>query len=123
MENNCDFLISEKIKKINIKEDFPACDIAIFNLSKEIFYAKSMGIEVLKVIHGYGSHGRGGEIKKAVKEYLTLCQRKKEIKFFIRGEEWSDFNEKVRFLQENYPSLIIDEDIKNINSGITVIYL
>lgn len=114
---------NSKIKTVNIKKDNPSADIAVYYLSKEIYDAKHTGVEILKVIHGYGSHGVGGEIKKAVAKYLLDAQRKKEIKFFVKGEEWSSCNEKVLFLQEKYPSLLIDEDVKNINSGITIIYL
>ena len=112
-----------KIKTVNIKEDFPPCDVAVFNLYKAIFENERMGFEVLKIVHGYGSHGKGGEIKKAVKDYLTEAQRKKEIQFFVCGENWSSKNEKVKYLESKYPELILDEDIKNINSGITVILL
>ena len=60
-----------KIKTVNIKEDFPPCDVAVFNLYKAIFENERMGFEVLKIVHGYGSHGKGGEIKKAVKDNLS----------------------------------------------------
>ncbi|MBQ7307612.1 MAG: hypothetical protein IJW82_03695, partial [Clostridia bacterium] len=78
MNNFLDTILinTEKIKTINIKQDSPPADIAVFNLSKEIIYAKKTGIEVLKVIHGYGSHGKGGEIKKMVKKYLISAQKR-----------------------------------------------
>lgn len=97
--------------------------IAVYYLEKEIYASQQMGIEVLKVIHGYGSHGRGGEIKKEVKKYLKDAEKAKKIRFFVSGDSWSNLNENVKLLEENYPSLIIDEDIKNINSGITVVYI
>ncbi|MBQ7308019.1 MAG: Smr/MutS family protein, partial [Clostridia bacterium] len=106
---------TEKIKTINIKTDSPPADIAVFDLSKEIGYAKKSGIEVLKVIHGYGSHGKGGEIKKKVKKYLFLAQKRKEIEFFVCGDEWGELNENVKILKENYPEFILDHDIRGIN--------
>lgn len=112
-----------KIKTINIKEDFPPCDVAVFKLYEAIFLNTKMGFEVLKIVHGHGSHGKGGEIKRAVKDYLIEAERKKEIQFFVMGENWSTKNEKVKYLENKYPELILDEDIKNINSGITVILL
>lgn len=112
-----------KIKKINIKKDFPPSDVAVYDLSVAIKDCKQLGVEVLKVIHGYGSHGIGGDIKRAVIRYLYKCKRKKEIEFFVQGEEWSSFDERVKYLEHRFPEFIIDGDLKNLNSGITVIYI
>ena len=48
----------------------PLADVAVAMLDAEIRYYIKTRERVLKVIHGYGSHGMGGEIKKLVHLYL-----------------------------------------------------
>lgn len=112
-----------KVKKCNIKKDSPYADVAVYDLMQEIYVAEHTGYEILKVITGYGSHGRGGEIKKLVDLYLLEAKKKKEIKDYFWGEKWTTTNSKINEIIENIPELMIDEDIKNINSGIVIIVL
>ena len=123
MNKNTDICINNKIKTINIKYDFPPSDVAVFDLWKEIVMSKKEGYKVIKVIHGYGSHGKGGEIKRAIHEFLLNEKKNKLIVEYVKGEEWSSNNETVKKIQEFFPELVIDEDLKNINSGISVVVL
>ena len=45
------------VKLVNIKEDMPNVDYAIFLCDKAIEEAKQLGYRVIIVIHGYGSNG------------------------------------------------------------------
>ena len=65
-----------------------------------IKYSRAVGNRAIVVIHGYGSHGRGGLIKEAVKEYLPLLKKKHIITDFVLGENWGDTNEsKIKMCQ------------------------
>ena len=47
---------------INVKADLPALEEARRLVIEEIKRAKRDGVRVLKIIHGYGSTGKGGTL-------------------------------------------------------------
>ncbi len=55
------------IREINLEWDYPTADEALRRLKGELQAAKAMRAPVLKVIHGYGSSGKGGRIR-------TVCR-------------------------------------------------
>lgn len=111
------------MKTINIKKDHPTSDYAIFKLEKEIEYCKAEGHRVLLVIHGYGSHGVGGEIKQRTKELLESLKKSKKIVDYICGQDWSETNPLVKKIYELAPELLISSQVRSINSGVTVVYI
>lgn len=112
-----------KIETINIKEGFPPSDVAVANLEIEIEALTSSQTKVLKVVHGYGSHGIGGEIKKLTHLRLAELKKQKKILDFIPGERFGEEQKNSSFILNNFPELILDNDLKNYNSGITIIFL
>jgi hypothetical protein len=106
---------------VNIKEHMPPADYAVYLLDSAIEDTKKMGEKSLIVIHGYGSHGTGGEIKKAVVEYLTTAKKKKQIKTFVKGDEWGEFNPDRQLICDVCPELIVSDQLNSFNSGVTVI--
>ena len=112
-----------KCKVINLEAGMPRVDIGIRKLYLEITTAKHQRIKILKVIHGYGSSGVGGSLKKGVSDYLS--QKKKEgfVKDYITGENWNIFNESTRNVLSDYKDLKKDRDLGNRNPGITMIFL
>ena len=48
--------------------------------------AKANRVKVLKLIHGYGSSGRGGAIRADVLAQLARKKRAGQIQEFVRGE-------------------------------------
>jgi len=108
---------------VNIKENNPSADVAVFNLSVAINDAKLMGEKAIIVVHGYGSHGQGGLIKKMAVEYLSTAVKNREIAFFVPGENWGEFNELKIKACEICPDLIINSQLAGLNSGVTVIVL
>ena len=115
--------VKMKIITLNIKDGFPPSDVAVANLEIEIDALSGTETKVIKVVHGYGSHGVGGEIKKLA--YSRLLQLKKQNKIFdfIPGEKFGETEKHSDFIINNFPELIIDTDLKNYNSGITLVFL
>ena len=109
--------------EINIKKDMPPSDVAVAMLDAEIKYYVNTQEKVLKVIHGYGSHGMGGEIKKLVHLYLKDLKAKNVIKGFIKGECFGETNELFAYACSVCPELILDSDVQNYNSGLTIVLL
>lgn len=111
------------VRVVNIKEDMPPKDYAVFLLDTAIEDSKKMGYKALIVIHGYGSHGKGGDIKKEVLNYLTQAKKNHKITTFVKGDEWGELNEDRKLMCEICPQLIVNEHLYSINSGVTAILL
>ncbi len=108
-------------KLVNIKKGFPDSDYAVFLLEKEIEYSKMEGVKVLVFIHGYGSKGYGGEIKKKVAIRLKELKHKKKIVTFVSGDSWTETNPDVKEIYKVAPELSISNQVSGINSGVTVV--
>ena len=111
------------IKTLNIKEDMPPADVAVCQLELEIEAYKNSDIGALKVIHGYGSHGKGGEIKKLLGKKLEEWKKQGKILDYIKGEQFSSLAINKHNIAVKYPQLLLDSDLKNYNNGITVLLL
>lgn len=111
------------IRTINIKQDNPNSDYALFLLDQEIRYSRAVGNRVIVVIHGYGSHGTGGVIKERLREYLPMLKKKNIIKDYVHGENWGDTNETKKLICSICPETILHDNLSGINSGVSVILL
>ena len=108
---------------VNIKEDNPNVDYAMYLLDEEIKYSKGVGNRVILVIHGHGSHGQGGLIRQEIRKYLPILKKKKVIADFVFGDNWGDLNESKKRICEIAPELIINSNVRNINSGVSVVLI
>ncbi len=109
-------------KTINIKEDHPTVELALANLEIEMEVARFEGCKVLKVIHGYGSHGVGGEIKRSLGLWLKRAKHQGVISDYIKGEEFF-VKESIEKIKKVCPDLLGDVELFYINSGVTIIIL
>ena len=111
------------IRRINIKDDHPPVDIAIARAVNEIECSRLNKETFLKIIHGYGSGGVGGEIKKQLEIELNNLRKDKKIFDFIKGENFSKTHPLYERLVDTAPELILDSDLAGLNSGITLIII
>jgi hypothetical protein len=77
----------------------------------------------LKLIHGYGSSGAGGEIRIAAQRRLTEMAARGEIRACIFGEDWSKSDERSWALLKVNSELKRDNDLGKRNLGITIAVL
>lgn len=101
----------------------PTLDEARRLVIEEIRRAKREGVKVLKVIHGYGSSGKGGVLCTGLRKSFGLRKKEGVIKDFVAGESFSIFNPTVLALLEAVPALRGDPDLSATNEGITLIRL
>lgn len=113
----------EPIRQVNLEDDMPTVAQALSRLQLELRLAGRQGVCVLKIIHGFGSTGRGGKIRIAVRKELEALQARGQIAFFIPGERLTIFEEDTRRLLRLCPAFRKDHDIDRHNNGITVIVL
>ena len=112
-----------EVVTLNIKSEFPPVDVAVANLLIEIERLAKTDVGAIKVIHGYGSHGVGGAIKKEVHNTLKLLKHNKKIIDYIPGEMFGAFAKENEYITKNFPQLVLDADLQNYNSGITIVFL
>jgi hypothetical protein len=92
-------------------------------LDRELARARQAGCKVLKLIHGYGSSGAGGEIRIAAQRRLTEMAARGEIRACIFGEDWSQSDERSWALLKVNSELKRDNDLGKRNLGITIVVL
>jgi hypothetical protein len=111
------------IRTFNVEAGLPTLDEARRLVIEEIKRAKREGVKVLKVIHGYGSSGKGGTLCFGLRKSFALRKKEGVIKDFIAGESFSIFNQTVLALLESVRELRGDPDLNATNEGITVLWL
>lgn len=112
-----------EIYTLNLEKGMPSVDTARMNLDQGIRTAKARGVKIVKLIHGYGSSGKGGLIKRDVRTVLQEYKRTGRIKEFVGGEDFSPFNAQTRKIIDACPQAAKDRDCALANHGITVVLL
>ena len=110
-------------KILNLKDNSPTVEQAIATFEINLSAYKLEGVKVLKVIHGYGSHGVGGAICYSLRKKLLELKKKKQIKDYLLGQQWDMSNSKCIDLLTNLKDCYQDEDLGHSNPGITIIIL
>lgn len=112
-----------RVLYIDVKSDMQTCAMAVAQLENEIDACKLGEFKVLKVIHGYGSHGVGGAIKKEIHSRLKTLKRQGIIQDFIPCETWTPNNAKRKMAVEVCDELLADSDLYMLNSGVTIVLI
>ena len=111
------------VKTINIKEGNPPADIAADRLETKINNARAGGTAIIIVIHGYGSSGAGGSIRKAVRARLRRMQSERKVQNVIPGEIFGDANSDAIRLGSDHQVLLAKHLFGAGNEGVTVVKL
>jgi len=101
----------------------PRLDEARRLVIDEIKKAKRDRVRVLKIIHGYGSSGKGGALCIGLQKSFRLRKKEGVIKDFVPGEDFSIFNATVLKILEAAPELRGDSDLNATNEGVTILWL
>ena len=89
----------------------PTVSEALQQLDRELGRARQAGCGVVKLVHGYGSSGAGGEIRIAAQRRLMEMKGRGEIRACIFGEDWAKSNEQAWALINARPELKEDHDL------------
>ena len=111
----------KELRCVNIKEDLPTVETALKRLDIALREARTAGYKGLKVIHGYGSSGRGGSIKTEVHRHLHRLYNQEQIQTWIPGEEFSGAYDESYEVLKVFPFLKKDCDFRKANRGLTII--
>ncbi len=72
----------------------------------------------VKIITGWGSHGKGGAIKRAIPVAMGRLSARGLAKEWIAGERWEIFNPVYLGWFQTCPELGRDRDLNHYNPGI-----
>ena len=110
-------------RTVNLEAGMPLVEPALQQLQSAVHEARILDIQVLTIIHGYGSSGRGGVIRKECRKVLEYMKSRGELSDVITGEEFCRRNGPVRNLLKRYPELENNSNLNRGNKGITIVIL
>ena len=116
-------MIGGVLREVNIKTGNATVDDAIRRVTYNIKNAGPMGVSAIKLIHGYGSTGKGGAIRIETRKYLERLKKQNQIKDYIIGEQFSIFDDATRKAFLVCDELRRDSDIERYNNGVTIVIL
>jgi hypothetical protein len=99
----------------------PSVHDALQRLERELAAARREGIALLKIVHGYGSSGAGGDIRMAVQRRLCELADGGQIRGCIFGENWAKSDELTWKILRERNGLKTDCDLGRGNRGITIV--
>lgn len=108
---------------INLESDKPSAEAALKKMKLELMTLRRIGVTRVKIIHGYGSTGKGGSIRNAVRAELLEQAREKKIKAFCPGEMFGPFERQGRTILELDAAFRNDSDWARCNDGVTLVAL
>ncbi len=110
-------------KTVNLEQGLPTVKQALKRLSQELQTARLEDITLLTLIHGYGSSGKGGAIRKECRKTLEFLKNRGEIKAIFFGEDFRQRLGPVKQLLHRFPELSRHPHLNRNNKGITVVLL
>ena len=109
------------IWEVNLELGRPSADEALRRLEHELAAKRHLRAKAMKIIHGYGSSGKGGRIRTASRKYLRAAQEQGRIYAVLPGERLTIFDEEARRLMARCPALRDDCDRERYNCGGTFV--
>ena len=109
------------IWEVNLELGRPSADEALRRLEHELAAKRHLRAKAMKIIHGYGSSGKGGRIRTASRKYLCAAQEPGRIYAVLPGERLTIFDEEARRLMARCPALRDDCDRERYNCGVTFV--
>lgn len=111
----------QQLRVVNLERGMPLVRDALQRLALELEFASRSGCKVLVLIHGYGSSGKGGAIKEAVRSQLQSSLEQKNLRQVVPGEECGKRFGHARQLMKRFPFL--EEFVQRPNPGITLVII
>jgi hypothetical protein len=108
---------------VNLEEGRPTVNVALLRLDHALSAARTDGVPLLKLIHGYGSSGVGGRLREEIWKALDRLKRDGVISGFIPGEDFRLSNEAAWALVKRDKAIKEDRDFGRGNRGITMVIL
>ena len=108
---------------VNIERGRPLVETALRKMISELARARSDRVRVVTLIHGYGSSGKGGKIRKECRKVLDHLSRQKKINSAVAGEEFRKRTGPGKALLQRFPHLERDCASDFSNPGVTIVVI
>ena len=112
-----------KVETYDLEKGMPPTHQALDELEIAIKKHINSNVNLIRVIHGWGSSGKGGKIREAVIKRLRSKKRNGTIKYYLNGEMFSKYMDDTQNLLMLYPKLRSFLETDSNNKGITFIFL
>ena len=86
--SSLDPLLAVDVVELNIKHGNPSADDALDILAIKIRNLQDLGVKAILLIHGYGSSGEGGRIKRAIQRRLRPIAMQIESTSIFMGKTY-----------------------------------
>ena len=117
-------VLAVDVVEFNIKRGNPSVEDALDILTEKIRELQSLGVKAIILIHGYGSSGEGGHIKRAIHGALELNHYADRVDEYFYGENVPYGSPAYHELMKKRPSLKrYLRHFKASNAGMTVLLL
>lgn len=113
----------ERVISSNLEAGLPSAEQSLERLERTLREARSCKAKVVRLIHGYGSTGRGGKIRDAVRRELGRKLARGEICAVVHGDNYSSTTNAGRDLLSRFKELKTTERSDSSNPGLTIIEL
>ena len=111
------------VQTVNLEIGMPTADEAVSRMNLGFMDMRAAHVRVVRLIHGYGSTGRGGKIRTAVRKELELLKTRRKIRAYVIGEDFGPYSAESRSLVDQFPEIARDQDYGKCNHGITIVVL
>ena len=75
--------LANLIRTVNIESGLPVVQEGLARLEAELLRARHDGVQIVRVIHGWGSSGMGGKLRLACRAYLKQKLETRQIKSYL----------------------------------------
>jgi hypothetical protein len=111
----------ERVIRSNLEAGLPTVEQALERLERDLREARACEAKVVRIIHGYGSSGRGGKIRDAVRRELGRKLARGEVWAVVPGESYSSTTNSGRDLLSRFKELKTTVRSDTNNPGLTLI--
>ncbi len=108
---------------VNLEQGHPLLEVALKRMRHAIADSAKNGVSALTMIHGYGSSGRGGVIRRECRKELDFMAAKGEISGYLAGEEFYRHYPAAKGWLRRYPKLAENSHLNRKNPGVTLVFL
>lgn len=110
------------VRTLDIEAGLPTVEEALRRLEAQLDRARADGVQVVRIIHGWGSSsGGGGRIRAAARQWLQRQREAGRIQCVFPGDHYTHTSPAGRDFLRRHPALRPAERTDRENPGITFV--
>ena len=110
------------VRNLDVEAGLPTVAEALRRLETQLDRARTDGVRVVRVIHGWGSaSGGGGKIRTAARQWLQRQLDARRIRSVCFGDHYTHTSPEGRDFLRRHPALRPSERTDRENPGITFV--